>query len=192
MSLHHAVLGFLSGGPRSRSEISADFALSVGHFWTADQTDVNHTLRRSVETGLVTREPSGQGAGPDGDDVLYQLTRRGQAVLDDWLHSPEEFYPMREPFLLRLFFAGRLDPDIVSRLIADHIDSVSKLLDGLQKIAADIGREFTKGELPLEDRLRLSTLDLGLAYAEAELRWATRLHDEMSTGEPTKAQAAAI
>ncbi len=115
-----------------------------------------------------------------GDDELYRLTRRGEAVLDEWLHSPEEVYPLREPFMLRLFFAGRLDPSILSQLIAEHIDATSEVLAGLHKIAADIGQEFTRDELAFEDRLKLATLDRGIAYTETELRWATELQDELS------------
>ncbi len=138
----------------------------------------------------MTRE-SEQDDGPFNDDALYRLTRRGEAVLDEWLHSPQESYPMRmrEPFMLRLFFAGRLDPSLVGQLLAGHIDAVSELLAGLQKIAADIGQQFTRDELPFEDRLKVATLDRGIAYAETKLRWATGLHDELS-GEPARIPAA--
>lgn len=181
MSLTYAVLGLLTGGPQSRSEVFTNFGWSVGHFWTANEADVNRVLRRSVETGLVTTG-SDQPDKPDAE--LHELSERGRAVLDDWLRSEEEFYPLREPFLVRIFFAGRLDPSIVSRLIADHVEAVSEQLVGLQKIAADIGVQSTRDELRFEDRLRLSTLERGIAYAETELRWALDLQEEVSAQQP--------
>lgn len=184
MSVHYAVLGLLSGGPRSRPEVTADFNWSVGHFWTASGSDVNRALRRGVETGLMTTGADQPDQTQQPDAELYELTERGRAVLDDWLCSEEEFYPLREPFLMRIFFAGRLAPSSVTRLITDHVDAVSEQLAGLQKIAADIGVQFTRDELPFEDRLRLSTLERGIAYAETELRWALTLQEEVSAHEP--------
>ena len=182
MSLHHAVLGFLSMGPTSRSELLTAFQWSVGHFWTADNGDFTRVLERSIEAGLVATKPA---TADSGADTTYRLTLRGQTVLDEWLVSPEESYPLREPFLLRLFFAGRLDPAIIGRLIDNHVQSTSDQLAELQKIAAEIGRQFCREELPFEDRLRLSTLDRGIAFAETELEWAESLRAELPEAVPS-------
>lgn len=184
MSLHHAVLGFLSSGPQSRAELVAVFQWSVGHFWTAGTGDVNRVLDRSVETGLVAREPT-PGSGSD-QQPTYRLTMQGKAVLDEWLVSPQEQYPLREPFLLRLFFAGRLEPTIIGRLIDNHIAAASDQLAELQKVAAEIGLQFRREELPFKDRLRLSTLDRGLAFAQTELQWAEGLRAELDAPLPDR------
>lgn len=178
MSLHHAVLGFLSTGRASRSELVAAFQWSVGPFWTADKGEFKRVLDRSVETGLVAREPT-SAAGME-EDPAYRLTMQGQAVLDEWLVSPEERYPLRESFLLRLFFVGRLEPAIIGRLVENHIDATSERLAELQKINAEIGQQLSRAELPFEDRLRLSTLDRGIAFTEAELTWAESLRSELA------------
>jgi len=90
---------------------------------------------------------------------------------------------------MRMFFAGRLDPGIVSQLIADHVDVVSEQLVILQKIAADISAQSTREQLPFEDRLRLATLERGIAYAETELRWALSLQAEVIDREPLVGRA---
>ncbi|MBA2695661.1 MAG: hypothetical protein H0U62_07415 [Actinobacteria bacterium] len=123
------------------------FRWSVGHFWTTDEGDFKRALGRSVETGLVRRDFT-SGSDPD-EDPTYRLTMQGKVVLDEWLVSPEERYPLREPFLLRLFFAGRLEPAIIGRLIDNHIDATSQHLAELQKIAADIGSAVLPGRAAL-------------------------------------------
>lgn len=182
MSLHHAVLGFLSMGPTSRSGLVDVFQQSVGHFWTAEVGDFKSSLKRCAQTGLISEdlEPSGERS----DDPVYRLTQRGQAVLKEWLVSAEESYPLREPFLLRVFFAGQLQPAKISLLIDHHIEATSRHLSELQKIAAEIGRQFSRDDLPFEDLLRLSTLDRGIAFGETELAWAENLRDEVARNGP--------
>lgn len=189
MSLHHAVLGFLAIGPTSRSGLVAVFQQSVGHFWTAEVGDFKHSLERCAQTGLVSEdlEPSGERS----DDPAYRLTVRGQVVLEEWLVSAAESYPLREPFLLRVFFAGQLQPAKIGLLIDRHIEATSRQLSELQKIAAEIGQQFSRDELPFEDLLRLSTLDRGIAFAETELAWAETLRDEVARNGPQQDHAEA-
>jgi DNA-binding PadR family transcriptional regulator len=153
------------------------FRWSVGHFWTTDEGDFKRVLGRSVETGLVRRDFT-SGSDPD-EDPTYRLTMQGKVVLDEWLVSPEERYPLREPFLLRLFFAGRLEPAIIGRLIDNHIDATSSTWPSCRRSPPTSGQQFCLDELPFEDRLRLSTLDRGIAFAETELMWAEGLRADL-------------
>lgn len=179
MSLHHSILGFLSSEPMTRPTLKGVFDWSVGYFWTTDQADFCRTLLRLQEAGLV-EVASQQPADQDPTDPVYQVTRRGQSVLEDWLPSPEEFYPVREPFLLRLFFAAELDHDIVDKLLADHIGVVADQLAALEKIAAEVGiQQIPRHDIGLSDRLRLATLENGIARTKAELDWAQSLWDEL-------------
>src|SRR5919106_3571520 len=120
MSLRYAILGFLSVQPMSGYDLKKAFDGSVGHFWTADQAQIYRTLTQLIEGGLVESSHVAQQGKPDRKE--HRLTDVGRAELDDWLASPEEPLPTREPFLLRVFFAGRLGRESVLQMLAHRLE----------------------------------------------------------------------
>ncbi|PSK98020.1 PadR family transcriptional regulator [Murinocardiopsis flavida] len=175
MSLRHAILGILSIQPMSGYELKKVIDESVGHFWTADQSQVYRTLAGLVADGLAARRTVVQEERPNLH--LHSATGPGLAELDRWLASPLPSQPTREPFLARLFFADRMPPEEITELLDTRRRDVRAQLAALEAIAVPAESAET-GQV-----LRLATLAYGIAHAKAELDWLddTRRRLERST-----------
>jgi len=124
MSLRYVHLGFLSLKPLSGYDLKRLFDDSVRHFWTADQVQIYRTLGQLADEGLVEVRVIEQEKRPDRK--AHRITAAGLVALD-WLRSPLEPVPVREPFLLRLFFAGRLPKAEVLPLLDDGSGMLSSI-----------------------------------------------------------------
>ncbi|MDE3724734.1 PadR family transcriptional regulator [Nocardiopsis sp. N85] len=165
MSLRHAILGILSIKPMSGYELKKVIDESVGHFWTADQSQIYRTLAGLVEDGLAVRRTVVQEERPNMH--LHSVTDLGSAELDRWLASPLKARPSREPFLARLFFADRMPVERIRELLDTRRRELSGQLAALEaiEVPADAA-EFGLGGV-----LRLATLANGIAHARTELDW---------------------
>jgi len=173
MSLKHAVLGFLAIEPMSGYDLKKAFDASVGHFWTADQAQIYRTLARLVEEGMVEIRQVAQDRRPDRNE--HRLTNSGTIELDTWLATAASAWPTREPFLLRIFFAGRLDRELVQTMLVQRIEEGEQLLATLIATGSTIDHESADTTIDFEAKLRLATLDNGLRHVRAEIAWATTL-----------------
>ncbi len=173
MALRYALLGFLSLRPLTGYDLKRLFDTSVQHFWTADQAQIYRTLAQLAEEGLVEVRVVAQGKRPDRKE--HRLTEAGLSELEAWLRSPLQSLPVREPFLLRLFFAGRLPKEEVSALFNARRAEAEELLGELEGLLAElsVGRS---GRAPDQSqRLQLATLDNGIRHVRAELEWLESL-----------------
>lgn len=161
VQLRHAILGLLSIEPQSGYDLGRAFARSVGHFWHADQSQIYRTLDQMDSQGIITTETIVQSGRPDRR--VHSLTSIGRDELDAWLRSAQEEERPKEPFLARLFFAGSLGVDGVTRLLAERECVVAATLERLRSISEPEG--------DLDAELRAATLRSGITAAEAELAW---------------------
>jgi PadR family transcriptional regulator AphA len=169
MVLRYAILGFLSLAPMTGYDLKKHFDASVRHFWSADQSQIYRALAGLVKEGLVEVEVVGQSTRPDRRE--HRLTASGKAELDLWLRSPMDPQPTREPFLLKLFFAGRLSNAEIAALLQARIAAASELVTALSEI------ESTLPDQPqtVERLVARATLDNGLRHARTELEWLADL-----------------
>lgn len=163
MSLRFALLGLLSIRPMSGYELKKVIDASVGHFWSADQSQIYRTLSGLVDGDLVTRSTVTQEDRPNLH--LHQITPAGTEALDAWLDSPLDPEVKREPFLARMFFADRLPVPRIAALLRARQREVSQLLISLEST------EVPEGRHSLAEALRFATLDNGITHARAELEW---------------------
>lgn len=175
MSLDHAILGFLALRPMSGYDLKKAFDGSVGHFWTADQAQIYRTLRRLEDDGLVDVKLVRQDGKPDRKE--HQVTAKGLEELDTWLAASVDPVPVREPFLMKLFFAGRLDVSNVMAMLEQRVVAAEEQLEVLEDIASHV----PDTDLELALFLRRSTLDNGIAQTRAELKWASSLLEEIGS-----------
>ncbi len=179
MSLKHAILGFLSVQPMSGYDLKKAFDDSVGHFWSADQAQIYRTLAALTDEGLVEVRTIEQRGKPDRKE--HRLTPDGERELDAWLRSSEPARPMREPFLLRVFFGGRLGVEEVRRMLLRHVENEERRLEILRGIAATLERSLRGRRIGLSQRLRIATLDNGIAHTKAEIEWARALLADLAS-----------
>lgn len=167
MSLRHSILGLLSIKPMSGYELKRVIDESVGHFWTADQSQIYRTLAGLVDEGLASRRTVVQDQRPNLH--LHSTTEEGLAELDRWLASPLKTTVAREPFLARLFFASRMSAEGVQKLLDTRRQEVRAQLAALEVISTADDAPDEAAEVART--LRLATLANGIAHARTELDW---------------------
>lgn len=176
MSLRHAILGLLALRPMSGYDLKKVIDESVGHFWTADQSQIYRTLTGLVDNGLADRRTVVQDDRPNLH--LHSATDDGLTELDRWLTSPLQTQPTREPFLARLFFADRMPAAQIRELLDTRRQEIGDQLAALQAIA--VPSEATT----IGDTLRTATLANGIAHARAELDWLDETERQLDRARP--------
>lgn len=176
MSLKHAILGLLAIQPMSGYGLKKVIDDSVGHFWTADQSQIYRTLAGLVDDGLASRRTVVQEERPNLH--IHAVTEGGLEELDRWLASPLQTPPSREPFLARLFFADRLSEDEVRELLATRRRQVSEALAALEAI------DVPTPPAHIDEMLRSATLANGLAHARTELDWLDATQQQLERMAP--------
>jgi PadR family transcriptional regulator AphA len=123
------------------------------------------------------------------DRKMLRLTPKGKSAFLDWLQNPSagegpakyDFF-LRDPFLVRLFFAHHLRRAGERALIRRHIQEVQSRI-----------REFTRlrqeaTSFPAAPR-RLEILVLGLEYLVTKLRWLRRRLARLEGSTPRRQHA---
>ena len=167
-----AILGLLGKGEQSGYDIKRGVARSVGYFWAPARSQIYAVLPRLVEQGLATRRDVRQTGRPDKQ--LYRITNHGLETLRDWLESqPLEPEPDRNLLLLKVFFGEHADPAAILEQVRERRRAAEQLrreLDELEPPGAGTG----------EDRFPALTRRYGYEHAEAVIRWADWVEQELA------------
>jgi PadR family transcriptional regulator AphA len=167
-----SVLGLLSHGEHSGYDLKKAAEAGVGYVWTAAKSHIYAVLPRLVEDGYATTRRVAQERRPDKQ--VYRITRKGEQAFHDWLEEPvEERAGARSPFLLKVFFGGKM--------------SKEALVAHVERKREEAARELAEYR-EIEERIRdddrsyfgYVTLRWGLAQAEAWIRWADEILRELA------------
>src|SRR3954452_1485696 len=101
------ILGMLAAKPRSGYEIKQLVDSSARFFWAASYGQIYPELKKLEKAGLITGGDSSTGAR---QRTTFELTPDGRRAAREWLDEPPEVLEMRDEGLLKLFFAGSIDP----------------------------------------------------------------------------------
>ena len=128
-----------------------------------------HHLKRLDRAGWVAGTLEPQGARPPRQ--IYRITPAGREELRRWLAEPvARTREIRLEFLLKLYFARRLDRALAAGLVAEQEARLRRLEASLaEQIAGLVG---------VDDEERAFTrlvLDLRLAQTRAAVAWLERL-----------------
>ncbi len=122
MSLKHTLLGFLNLNSMTGYELKKHMDKSTQFFWHAQLSQIYPTLKKLEQNGLVTIEIEPQDGKPD--KKIYTITKKGNDKLLAWLIKPiVQLTPTKDFILLKLFFSGSLDKEI----ILQHLQNVLAL-----------------------------------------------------------------
>jgi DNA-binding PadR family transcriptional regulator len=169
MSIGHALLGILAGGPGH----GYDLKLEHDHRFPSAKPlafgQVYATLARLERDGLVEVAETTQAGGPER--TSYAITPQGHGVLSTWLDDTEPAGPYAADDLVRkTVTALRLGPDATAylhRQRAVHLDRMRELL-ALQRATQDTDAHIV--------------VDHTISHLDADLRWletaATRVATE--------------
>jgi DNA-binding PadR family transcriptional regulator len=170
--LARIILGLLAIAPMTGYDLKRHFDSTVGHFWAADKAQIYRTLARLVAEGHAEVETVAGSGAPDRQE--HHVTAAGRAALAEWLVSEPERHVERDPFLARVFFGADLDDDGLRSLFARRREAVQTQLASFEQMRAEADTP-DRGA-----RLRLATLDNGIAHLHTELAWLEAVEDEIA------------
>lgn len=169
MSLSHAILASLTFQPMTGYDLKKFFDMSVGHFWTTTQSHIYKALNDLEEEGWVEKQLIEQEDKPNRKE--YSVTESGRAELRRWLTTPLSPAPVREAWLIQLFFSHTSSDAEIAALIEERGRNIREIIAGYQEqTQAAIPHDLPPG-LERARALWQITLDYGLAFYQFELQW---------------------
>lgn len=166
----HAILGLLyfeQGGGHGY-DLARHFAddQALGDVLKLEPGMLYHHLKKMARTGWVTVDIEPQGTRPPRQ--VYTLTEEGTSELLRWLREPvRHTREIRLEFLVKLYFARLLDPDLAIELIRGQLDKSREMESGLEsRLGASVA--------PSSDFAR-QVLDLRLLQTRAAITWLESL-----------------
>ena len=153
----YVVLGLLDVyGPGTPYDLKRWLEPSVGYFWSFPRAQLYVEPQRLADLGLVdeVREPSGRRRR------RFSITPAGRQALRDWISSDESPpAELRDPGLLKLFFARPVDTAAVVALARANAAEHAQRLTAYERILPELEREP-------DAAFALATLRLGLRHEQ--------------------------
>ena len=155
-----AVLGMVALGARSGYEIKRAADRSLRFFWALGPPQIYSELQRLEEQRLIRGADAARG---ERRRRTYAITPAGRRALERWLtESDAGALEIRDPLVLRLFFADALTPA-----------AAASLLEGIRDRSLEAARVFEREILPLAER----TAEHGFTFPREVARWGAELHE---------------
>jgi len=154
------LLGMIAEGHATGYAIKAEIERSTRLYWGASVGGIYPELRRLTEAGLVSVCDDPRGGTRRH---AYSLTAAGDKALTEWLtDTSEPVLEMRSEPLLRLRFAGVLDPD-------QRLGVVRQMREAYESRTREVRARLERGEF--DDPFHRMTAEFGLAYSEWGRDW---------------------
>lgn len=186
MPLSHAILGFLVYMPMTGYDLKKYFDRSVAHFWSATQSHIYKALETLEEGEFVVSKIIPHEGKPNRKE--YHITKAGRAELQQWLATPLPLSPVREAWMIQLFFAHSLSNGEIAELIETRKTEVSKAIEELTLAQEQIKKQKQKGppETGRATTLWQLTLDYGSEYYKSEFAWLEKTQKKIKKLPPLK------
>jgi DNA-binding PadR family transcriptional regulator len=175
--LKHAILGFIDLEPATGYTLAQRFDGSTASFWSATQSQIYRELHDLERAGLVQCEVIPQAGKPARK--LYERTALGAQELATWLSAPAAPLQLRDPFMLKFVFAAKLPP---AELDAALERNEAELKHTREEYRARLAMPeiFSLARSAREAQLWRLSIENGLAFCEAQLRWTARARAALS------------
>jgi DNA-binding PadR family transcriptional regulator len=159
MSVRHAVLALLSGGPKYGLQLQKEFEASTGEIWPLNIGQVYTTLQRLERDGLIESDESDRESPQKG----FRINDAGSKELSTWLSTPPDMTsPPRDELVIKVLSALRV-PDVdVHDIIQIHRRYVVELMQQWTRLKDD--------EADFDLRFAL-VADAELYRLDAVVRW---------------------
>jgi PadR family transcriptional regulator AphA len=172
MPAEHAILGQLAldAGVGHGYDLARRFAPDspLGAVLHLEHGMLYHHLKKLAKAGWVEATVEQQGARPPRQ--VHRLTPAGDAELRRWLAEPVgKTREIRLDFLVKLYFARRIDPELAATLVREQQETLERLASSLatQRAAIDPAASDDAAFTAL-------AIDLRLAQTRAALDWLAR------------------
>ena len=169
MSVRHALLAFLSEGPKYGLQLRQEFEESTGEIWPLNAGQVYSTLQRLERDDLVESDDRGEEAGPQ---KMFRITEAGRSELDVWLSTPPDMTePPRDELVIKVLSALRVPGISVHDVIQVHRRYVVELMQQWTRLKEDEGDlDLTFALVADAELLRLDSIARWLDTADGRLR----------------------
>jgi PadR family transcriptional regulator, regulatory protein AphA len=182
------ILGMLAARPRSGYEIKQLVDSSARFFWAASYGQIYPELKKLEKAGLITGDDSSRGAR---QRTVFRLTAEGKRVAREWIGTPPEVLEVRDEGLLKLFFAGSIDPKRGAEIARERASASREKAAALRAIEAAVDESGqTDGPDAKPDAGSLAVLRYGIELNEWAAQWFERAAEDLEN-ETTGAVSAA-
>lgn len=179
VSLELAILGLLSERPRSGYDLKTKcFEGPVRSFWTADQAQIYRTLERLRDGKLVTATRRRQAGRPDRR--LFEITHAGREALGAMLSASAPLPPLRDAFLMQLYFAAGVDDDALLEVLRTRRSELQSRLEELRTRSAELAA--VPGQSARDSVLRQTAFDGAIAQHRALIDWLDECIEAVEDG----------
>ena len=170
MPLEHAILAFIEFQPMSGYDLKKYFDISIAHFWSTTQSHIYKSLERLEKKGWAESHTVQQEGKPNRKE--YQITENGREELRRWLTSPLPLDPVREDWLIQIFFSHFSSNAEIQSLLETRKEAIQARVLSFQEDAQTAIDENAK-MIGIERARELwqITLDYGIDYYKSELEW---------------------
>jgi PadR family transcriptional regulator AphA len=171
------ILGMLAAKPRSGYEIKQLVDQSARFFWAASYGQIYPELKRLEKEGLIRGKDKAQGAR---QRTVYELTAEGRRVAKEWMSTPPEVLETRDEGLLKLFFAGSIEPKRAAEIARERAQASRQKAAELRAIEAAVeANGKPDGPEAEPDAGSLSVLRYGIEMSEWTAEWFERTAKEL-------------
>jgi PadR family transcriptional regulator, regulatory protein AphA len=164
----YVILGMVSREPRSGYEIKAVVDNTTRFFWAASYGQIYPELKRLSKAGLVEGVDASTG---DRKRTRYAITADGEGELKNWLRQPPETVEMREEGLLKLFFAGALEPE-------EAVETL-RAMRAMRLELTERLRAMEPEKTEMEDPFPLMVLRAGIEFNTWFADWCERMEAQL-------------
>lgn len=135
MSVRHALLAFLSEGPKYGLQLRQEFEERTGEVWPLNVGQVYTTLQRLERDALIESDDRGEEAGPQ---KVFHITKAGRKELDTWLSTPPDTTePPRDELVIKVLAALRVPGASVHDVIQVHRRYLVELMQQWTRLKED-------------------------------------------------------
>ena len=171
MGLDHILLGLLRQ-PASGYDLKKVFDHGIGHFWSAELSQIYPALNRLQKKGMLRRRRAASKRGPGR--LLYETTSAGRRALRGWLLGEPALGDDRFSYLAQIYLMDELaDTNQTLRFFQHLRERFARKLEGLQAIERH-WRECDPrypDDLPLPEFHVQLTLRTGLLTLTSKVNW---------------------
>ncbi|MBA2521164.1 MAG: PadR family transcriptional regulator [Chloroflexia bacterium] len=175
MPAEHAILGLLWLAEADGSGYGYDLARHfsdgqpLAEILRLEPGMLYHHLKKLDRAGWVTAER--EEIGPRPPRRIYKLTGEGRTKLLAWLGEPvAHTREIRLEFLVKLYFARRLDPERAARLLAEQRTMLERIADSLAEQVARFDHQASSAD-PADRGFTHLVLELRLSQTRAAMAW---------------------
>jgi DNA-binding PadR family transcriptional regulator len=181
------ILGMLAARPRSGYEIKQLVDSSARFFWAASYGQIYPELKKLEKAGLIRGDDSSQGAR---QRTTFRLTAAGKRAAREWIEKPPEVLETRDEGLLKLFFAGSIDPNRAAEIARERATLSREKAAQLRAIAEAIDGpgQPAHGAPAQPDAGSLTVLRFGIEMSELTAKWFEDAAEELAAADESRRQ----